>query len=96
MSTDFEKTFDKKLNNLENSMFEETPSKKIAINLGIIASINAIILYIVKPIYIINIKTEGQDKKKYSINVPYYILSILLITIVVYFGLNLYKKYNKQ
>jgi hypothetical protein len=95
MSSDFEKTFDKKLNNLEDSILETTPSKKIAFKLGIIAIINAVLLVIIKPVYIVKLDKDENNKKVIKLNIPYYILAVLLLTIIIYFGSNLYNKYKK-
>ncbi len=95
MVSDFEKTFDKKLNNLEDSILETTSSKKIAFKLGIIATINAVLLAIIKPVYIVKIDKDENNKKSIKLNIPYYILAILLLTVIVYFGNNLYNKYKK-
>lgn len=95
MTSDFEKTFDKKLNNLEHSILETTPTKKLVIKIGIIAFINAVALAIIKPIYIMDINiNENNNKKVIKLNVPYYILAILILTIFVYFGSNMYNKYK--
>ena len=94
MTSDFEKTFDKKLNNLEHSILETTPTKKIVIKIGIIAFINAICLAIIKPIYIMDINVNENNKKVIKLNVPYYILAILILTIFIYFASNMYNKYK--
>ncbi len=94
MTSDFEKTFDKKLNNLEHSILETTPTKKLVIKIAIIAFINAISLAIIKPIYIMDINVNENNKKVVKLNVPYYILAILILTIFVYFASNIYNKYK--
>ncbi len=94
MSTEFDKTFDKKLDNLENSVTGQYNSKNLMIKIGIISVISAVLLYVIKPLHILDIKYDEKTKKNIiKLNIPYYIITILVSTMIVYFSLNLYYKF---
>ena len=90
---DFDKIIDKKILNLEDSIIDSNNSKILIKKLGIIAVINALIIKLIKPIYVMDIQYNEKKKKiSYKLNIPYYIISILLSTFFVYFCLNLFYK----